>query len=100
MTSRRIGGVLLLLMAAGLFWNQLSTDSSRWILAAAMVLPFAVAGTAVFAGKQWEVFTGLGVATVGLVIGGFVAAQANLGGGSEFTAVLDFLRRGWQLQQL
>ena len=94
MTGGRMAGVLLLLMAVGLFWNQVATASSRWILAAAMVLPFAMAGTAVLAGTRWGPFVGLGVATVGLAIGGFVAVQANSGGGSEFTAVLDFFGAG------
>lgn len=94
MTGRRLAGVLLLLMAIGLFLNQVSTDPSRWIIGAALALPFAVAGTAVLAGKRWGLFIGLGVAIVGFVSGGFVVGQANVGGASEFTGVLDFFGAG------
>ena len=94
MTSRRTAGVLLVLMAAGLFWNQVSTDSSRWTIGAALALPFAVPGVAVLAGKRWGLFTGLAVAIVGLVFSGFVVGQANVGGASEFTEVLDFFGAG------
>jgi len=94
MTSRRLAGVLLVLMAVGLLWNQVSADSSRWILGAVLALPFAAAGMAVLAGRRWALFVGLAMASVGLVIGGFVVGQANSGGGSEFTEILDFFGAG------
>jgi hypothetical protein len=94
MTRRRLAAVLFALMAGGLFWNQVSTESSRWILGATLALPFVAAGAAVLAGKQWGLYIGLGVAIVGLVMGGFVVAQANLGGGSQFTGILDLFGAG------
>lgn len=93
-TGRRLAGLLLLLMAVGLFWNQVSTNSSRWIIGVALSLAFAVPGVAVLAGKRWGLFLGLLVAIASLVFSGFVVGQANIGGASEFTDVLDFFGAG------
>lgn len=90
MTRQRVAAVLFALIAVGLLWNQVSTESSRWILGAALALPFAAAGAAVLTGTRWGLYVGLVVAIVGLVLSAFVVMQANLGGGSEFTGVLDF----------
>lgn len=87
-------GVLLLVMGIGLLGNQVATDSSRWLIGAALALPFVVAGVAVMAGKRWGVFIGLVVAIVSLVFSGWLVGQANVGGASEFTSVLDFFGAG------
>jgi heme exporter protein D len=94
MTGPRSAGVLLIVMAIGLLWNQVATDSSRWVIGAALALPFAVAGIGVLAGNRWGVFIGIAVAIVSLGFSGWLVGQANVGGASDFTTVLDFFGAG------
>jgi hypothetical protein len=51
MTGRLVAGSLLILMGVGLLANQAYADSWRWILGAAIGLPFAVPGLAVLVGR-------------------------------------------------